>query len=136
MQEEIRWHYRFKNFARAYSLLREAFESDSLNNLEREGAAQRFEYTFELAWKTLADRLKYGGILIPEISPRKIIQEAYAARYIDNPEEWLNMLVDRNRMSHTYDSKIFESVADNIRRRHLAVLDGLYEKLNRELNES
>ena len=39
MHEEIRWHYRFKNFSRAFSLLREALEEEgqALNQLERGG---------------------------------------------------------------------------------------------------
>ncbi len=51
MSREVRWHYRFRNFSRAYTLLREAMERKvaELNELEREGAIQRFEYTFELA---------------------------------------------------------------------------------------
>lgn len=51
MSDEIRWQYRFKNFSRAFSLLREALEEKGrvLNQLEREGVIQRFEYTFELA---------------------------------------------------------------------------------------
>ena len=58
--EEIRWHYRFRNFSRAYTLLSEALEREveELNELEREGAIQRFEYTFQLAWLTLKDRLE------------------------------------------------------------------------------
>ena len=64
MAEEVRWHYRFHNFSRAYTLLREATEREvsELNELEREGVIQRFEYTFELAWLTLKDRLEYDGV--------------------------------------------------------------------------
>ncbi len=50
MTEEVRWHYRFRNFSRAFSLLREVLEEEAgtLNQLEREGVIQRFEYTFEV----------------------------------------------------------------------------------------
>lgn len=45
MTQEIRWHYRFANFSRAYSLLREALENaiEYLSELEREGVIHRFE---------------------------------------------------------------------------------------------
>ena len=50
MQKELRWQYRFKNFSRAYLLLQEGLEGvKQLNELEKEGVIQRFEYCFELA---------------------------------------------------------------------------------------
>lgn len=52
---DIRWKQRFRNFDRAFVLLRDAMEKSpaALNQLEREGVIQRFEYCFELAWKTV-----------------------------------------------------------------------------------
>ena len=132
---EVRWHYRFRNFSRAYTLLREAMERDiaELNELEREGVIQRFEYTFELAWNTLKDRLEYGGIVLTEVTPRNVIRQACAARLIADAEIWMDMLTDRNLMSHTYDFARFEAVIGNIRSRYLAVLDVLYLRLGAEL---
>ena len=45
LAQELRWQYRFRNYSRAFSLLREAFtrEIDQLNDLEKEGVIQRFE---------------------------------------------------------------------------------------------
>lgn len=132
---EVRWHYRFRNFSRAYTLLREAMERDvaELNELEREGVIQRFEYTFELAWNTLKDRLEYGGIVLTEATPRNVIRQAFAARLIADAEIWMDMLTDRNLMSHTYDFARFEAVIGNIRSCYLAVLDDLYLRLGAEL---
>ena len=132
---EVRWHYRFRNFSRAYTLLREAMERDvaELNELEREGVIQRFECTFELAWNTLKDRLEYGGIVLTEVTPRNVIRQACAARLIADAEIWMDMLTDRNLMSHTYDFARFEAVIGNIRSRYLAVLDVLYLRLGAEL---
>ena len=132
--EEIRWHYRFRNFSRAYTLLSEALdrEVEELNELEREGAIQRFEYTFQLAWLTLKDRMEYGGIVFTEVTPRNVIQQAFVARLIDDAEVWIDMLVDRNLMSHTYDFARFQSVLENIRRRYLPVLGDLYQRFGLE----
>ena len=134
MTTEIRWHYRFRNFSRAYTLLSEALEPEveELNELEREGAIQRFEYTFQLAWLTLKDRLEYGGVVFTEVTPRTIIQQAFAAKLIDDAEVWIDMLVDRNLMSHTYDFERFEAVLESVRGRYLPVLGELYERFGLE----
>ena len=132
---EIHWQYRFRNFSRAYALLREATEREvaELNRLEREGVIQRFEYTFELAWNTLKDRLEYGGIVLTEATPRSVIRQAFTARLIPDAEVWIDMLIDRNLMSHTYDFARFDAVIESIRNRYLAVLNDLYLRLGVEL---
>lgn len=49
--DDIRWQQRLMNFERALRLLREAIAHgpEALNQLEKEGTIQRFEYCFELA---------------------------------------------------------------------------------------
>lgn len=61
MNQEIRWHYRFANFSRAYSLLRDALQDgvEPLNQLEREGVIRRFKFTFDISCNLLKDRLEY-----------------------------------------------------------------------------
>lgn len=136
--EPPRWQYRFRNFSRAYSRLREAAEDDpgKLSDLEREGLIQRFEYTFELAWKTLKDRLEHDGMRIePITTPRKVIRTAYEARLVSDGQAWIDMLEDRSRMSHEYDSEAFEEVADNVHRRYLGALEQLRAMLAEEGRE-
>jgi nucleotidyltransferase substrate binding protein (TIGR01987 family) len=93
---DIRWKQRFANFQRAFLLLRQAIESDieNLNQLKKEGIIQRFEYTFELAWKVLKDKMENDGIMLDKISPKAIIKQAYQAKYIHEPESWLRMVGD------------------------------------------
>lgn len=137
MAETLRWHYRFRNFSRAYILLSEAVEPGvaELNELEREGAIHRFQYAFQLAWLTLKDRLEYAGVVLDEVTPRNVIRAAYAARMIDDAEVWTDMLVDRNLMAHTYDFARFEAVIANISSCYLAVLGALYTRLGAEAVE-
>ncbi len=61
--KDIRWEQRFANFETALAKLGEVAESDTiqLSELETEGLTQRFEYTYELAWKTLQDLLRSKG---------------------------------------------------------------------------
>ena len=131
MSQEVRWQYRFSNFSRAYSLLREALENgvEPLNQLELEGVIQRFEYTFELSWNLLKDRLEYDGVVLATVTPRNVIREAYSAKLIADCETWIDMLTDRNLMSHTYDFDRFKAVVENIHSRYLTVLNNLYQRL-------
>lgn len=71
------------------------------------GTIQRFEFTFELTWKTLKLVLQQKGIITA--FPRDVLQAAYQGSLIDNEQLWLAMMADRNITSHTYDD-----VADKI----------------------
>ena len=138
MTNETRWKYRFTNFSRAFTLLRDALEPgvEALSQLEREGVIQRFEYTFELAWNTLKDRLEYDGIVLRTVTPRNVIRQALQSGLIENGETWLDMLTDRDLMSHTYSDTSFEAVARHIHDRYLALLNDLYLRLMEEAIES
>lgn len=72
---DTRWHQRFENLERAFRLLQEAAGRQSLSDLEAEGMVQRFEYTFELAWKTLKDFLELQGFSVAY--PREVIKTAF-----------------------------------------------------------
>lgn len=136
-EQDIRWQQRFNNFQRAFLLLREAMENDldRLSQLEKEGIIQRFEYTFELAWKVLKDKMAYDGIVLDRISPKAVVREAYAAKYIVDADTWFKMIGDRNLMSHTYDFAKFEAVIKTIEERYLPMLDEWHTSLLMEINE-
>ncbi|MCX8501526.1 MAG: nucleotidyltransferase substrate binding protein [Alphaproteobacteria bacterium] len=135
---EIRWHQRFQNFQRAFLLLRDAMERDraSLSQLEKEGIIQRFEYCFELAWNVLKDRMVFEGIVIDRISPKNVIKQAFAAKFIDDVACWLRMIEDRNLISHTYDFAKFELVIQAIGQDYLPLLEDWYLELLQEISQS
>ena len=109
---------RFNNFQKAYNLLKSVFENKSINDLsilEKEGVIQRFEYTYELAWKTLKDYLEYSGLLNNiDITPRNIFKEAYSSKIINRQDIYIDMMLSRNLLSHTYDIKKFEAILEKI----------------------
>lgn len=128
MTDAIRWRQRFENFERAFRLLQEAFEKDpsQMSDLEKEGVVQRFEYTFELAWKTLKDYLVYHGVTFDQITPRSVIKQAFAAGIIADGQTWIDMLEQRNLMSRTYDNAIFETVFRNISERYVVAIQQVF----------
>ncbi len=119
---DIRWQQRFENFDRALSLLKDALSRGPtvLNQLEKEGTVQRFEYTLELAWKTIKDYLEESGVVLSAVTPRQVIKDAFAARLIADGQTWIDMIDHRNLLSHTYDPTNFDEAVDAIHGRYLA----------------
>jgi nucleotidyltransferase substrate binding protein (TIGR01987 family) len=131
---DIRWKQRFQNFDRSHVLLRSALENgpEVLNALEKEGVIQRFEYCFELAWKTVKDYLEASGFVFATVTPRQVLKDAFAAKILTEGAVWMDMLDHRNLLSHTYDSTHFNMAVDAIHRRYLPALSALHGFLQAE----
>jgi nucleotidyltransferase substrate binding protein (TIGR01987 family) len=129
MSSDIRWEQRFDNFDRAVVLLREPFQDGlaSLSQLEKEGTIQRFEIAFELAWKAMKDYLEENGLVVNPATPRNVIKDAFAAKLLDDGQVWIDMMLHRNLLSHTYDIKVFEEVLQAVAQKYLPALDRLHE---------
>jgi nucleotidyltransferase substrate binding protein (TIGR01987 family) len=134
-KEDIRWKQRYENFEKAFLLLKEVIEMDlnQLSQLEKEGIIQRFEYTFELAWKVLKDKMEDDGIIMETISPKYVVKKAFETKYIHDVETWLLMIGDRNLMSHTYNFSKFEEIILSIKKNYITILNDLYKFLKKEL---
>lgn len=92
----------------ALSSLEAALTPAPRNDRERDGAIQRFEYTFELCWKTAKKVLKDIGI--ESQAPKLVIRELGQQKWINNVEQWLDFLKARNASSHTYNIQTAEWV--------------------------
>ena len=131
--KDIRWVQRFSNYQKALNQLKEAvklMETRDLSNLEKQGMIQAFEYTHELAWKTLKDFLKSRGNT--EIyGSRDATREAFQLGLIEDGELWMKMIQSRNLTSHIYD----ESTAEEMIRLISELYFGAFEKLQIKMND-
>ena len=130
---DIRWKQRFQNFRRAFSLLREALADrliEEYSPLEQEGIIQRFEFTFELGWKTFKDYLEHSGVTLTEATPRRVIKECAATGVFAeagiNGETYLEMMLARNALSHMYDFKFFAEMIAKMKARFFPELEKEY----------
>ena len=102
------------NFSKAVLKLEKGIKKAN-DELGRDGVIQRFEFTFELFWKTLKLLLNWEGI--PCKTPRSGVKEAFRNDLIVKSEIYLDMLADRNRSSHIYDEatsiEIFKRIKDS-----------------------
>ncbi len=92
----------------ALSSLHAALEPLPRNDRERDGAIQRFEYTFELAWKVSAKILRDYGV--SSASPRSVIRDLAQQGWIADAEMWIDFLNARNATSHIYSEAIAQQV--------------------------
>lgn len=82
---------------------------DDPSDLERDGAIQRFEYCFDLSWKTLKRHLESIG-LIDLNSPRSVFSAAYAEGIIADEAIWATIILKRNASVHTYNERLAQAL--------------------------
>lgn len=131
---DIRWQQRFENLQSAYAKLQEAVKINQQmpeNDLIKMALIKAFEMTFELSWKTMKDFLNYNGVSVK--LPREIIKQAFANDIITDGQVWINMLEDRNLMTHTYDEERANLAVSHIRQDYLKGLAQLQEYLTQRL---
>lgn len=127
MDNDIRWKQRFSNFKKASLQLTEFIERQKLNKFEIQGLIQCFEYTFELAWKTMKDYLEQEGFEVK--SPRSAIQIAFQTQLITEGHIWIDALEKRNLMAHTYDEEKASEAETLIKEKYYTVIVKLRSKL-------
>jgi nucleotidyltransferase substrate binding protein (TIGR01987 family) len=127
--DDIRWKQRLENFGKALGQLERACEQGEYSELERAGLVQMFEFSFELAWKTLKDRLFVEGY--DEKTPRSVIRKSFEVEYISesDTEIFLDALDKRNMLSHLYKEEVAEKALTLIKQKYFPVLQRSYRTL-------
>jgi nucleotidyltransferase substrate binding protein (TIGR01987 family) len=114
---DIRWRQRFQSFGLAFAQLTSAADlaaQRKLTDLEQQGLIQAFEFTHELAWKTLKDFLEAHGVTTPLYGSKDATREAFAQSLITEGDEWMAMIAARNATSHTYNQRTADEIATAI----------------------
>lgn len=117
---------RFADFSQAMKRLSEAAELPA-DDIVRDAVIQRFEFTYELAWKTL--KLYLEGQDIEATSPKQVLREALSAGLIKDGNDWSLLHEQRNVTSHTYCETTAQAVYTFVVTRGLE----LFRDLEREL---
>ncbi len=122
----------YQDFNNALGRLKEALSQDlSKGSIVVDGTIQRFEFTFELAWKLIKSILNYNGLDVE--SPRPVIKEAFRSKTIKNGQEWVDMLEDRNKTSHLYDEKQALKIYEKIKNNHYQILNNFNIEIEKEI---
>lgn len=112
-----------------FTSLREALHSlelalqeptDDLNDVRKQmfkdSIIQRFEYTYELAWKALKRCLEQETQeSLDDIGRRDLFRRAFEFGWINDPSVWFAYQEARNQTSHAYDRQIAQGVYDTVK---------------------
>ena len=126
--KDIRWHQRFNHYEKALRQLQKFIAVEELNELEEQGLIQAFEYTHELAWKTIKDFLNYQGNQ-NIYGSKDATREAFSLNIIVEGDIWMNMIESRNQTSHTYNEEVAKEIVKNIKEHYLNQFLMLKQKL-------
>ena len=106
---DVRWIQRFSNFNKALNQLSRFIDKGELNELEKQGLIQSFEYCYELAWNTIKDFYESQGEMGIQGS-RDAIRLAFRRGLIENGEIWMDMIKSRAMTAHTYNEDVAEEI--------------------------
>lgn len=133
MKVDIRWIQRLQNFSSALAQLKRFIEKKELNELERQGIIQAFEYNFELSWNTLKDYLEYQGKSTIHGS-RDAIRIAFQRGLIEEGVLWMQMIKSRILATHTYNESIAKMIEKEIRDSYFQAFQALEKRLQEMKN--
>ena len=104
---ERKYTERYQSFCKSLQGLERAKGRDLTDDFVLSGTIQKFSLTFDIAWKVMKDIVvKYYGINdFATGSPRETLRLAASVKLISD-DHWMNMLSDRNNLSHDYDGTL------------------------------
>lgn len=115
------------NFDRALARLSEVLTRNE-DDVVRDSIIQRFEFTFEMAWKTLFRYLLLKGEKVAA-KAWDVLPAAFEAGLLDDAEAWDRMRDYRNDTSHEYDEAKAMEVAAYVRQTGFAAMQQLQAEM-------
>jgi len=95
----------------------------------RDSTIQRFEFTYELCWKTLKLYYKIKGKDL--LYPKDAFKEAFNDGLIDDEQLFLEIINDRNQTVHVYSQEDIEKIYSHIVERYFDAFGMLLIKLKK-----
>ena len=127
-----RWEQKLNSYRKALRRLAEVVnvaKIRQLNDFEADGMIQRFEFTFELAWKLMKSYAEYQGTDKEIMGSRDAIRWAFENKLIADSNVWMEMVKRRNDTSHTYDEDTASEVVLRIKDSYYQAFMEFYDKM-------
>ena len=90
---------------------------------------QRFEFTFELAWKLMKSYAEYQGTDKEIMGSRDAVRWAFENKLISDSDVWMEMIKRRNDTSHTYDEDTAADVVLRVKDSYFQAFVSFFEKM-------
>ena len=129
MEQMRKYQINRKKLIKAFSRLEDSLNQDFTEYMQ-DSIIQRFEFTFELLWKTLKFYLLVQWF--EEKTPRNVLKKSFEIDIIEDIDLFLDMIDIRNLTSHTYDEVLAEEVYKFIKQNYVfiwRVIDNLWEEI-------
>lgn len=68
-------------------------------------------------------------------SPRTALKKAFEIGIIENGHDWMDLILDRNLIAHTYDEQKATEMELLILNKYFPILKALHQYFNEKLNE-
>lgn len=116
----------------AFLKLKEFVETDEGTEKDRGAIINAYQYTFELWWKTLQKYLQQKEIL-EELGPSSTIRTAIQYEFIEDKQEFMDMLRDRNLITHTYKEDTASYIYERIKNVYVYLLQKFIKEFDKKI---
>lgn len=127
-----RWEQKLQSYHKALNRLAEmvnVMDKRQLNEFEADGLIQRFEFTFELAWKLMKSYAEFQGTDKEIMGSRDAIRWAFENKLISDSSTWMEMVKRRNDTSHTYDEDAALEVVFRVKESYYQAFTVYYDRM-------
>ena len=134
-----RWEQKLKSYHKALNRLAEIvneMDKRQLNDFEADGLVQRFEFTFELAWKLIKSYAEFQGTDKEIMGSRDAVRWAFENHLISDSATWMEMIKRRNDTSHTYDENTATEVVLRVKDSYFQAFVALYKEMEKLASET
>ena len=134
---EEKFYRRFQSFSDSLTALEEVRQRDLTDSFVLSGAGAKFNITFDLAWKVMKDIIiqHFAVVDFPKGSPREVLRKAFEFQLISD-DRWMDMLRDRNDLTHDYDGTIVKTVCTRLLESYLDLFGEFREIVKTQYTES
>jgi nucleotidyltransferase substrate binding protein (TIGR01987 family) len=120
---------KLNDYNKAVVKLSEALKGDiNEDDIYLDATIQRFEFTYELAWKLMKAYLEHLGILAN--SPRSVFREAFKIELIPDGAKWIKMVGDRNLTTHTYNQQNAVDIYNIVQKEYIKLFNEFQKKIS------